>query len=139
MNRDDFQKLANLRIKEAKVLLDNRYYAGSYYLAGYAIECALKACIAKRTKRYEFPPPKEVVGNIYTHKPETLLVSANLWAAFKTDMQSDPTLANYWLVVKGWSVEQRYEMNITESMARDIYKAVTDRRHGVLTWLKKRW
>lgn len=45
MNRVDFRQLAGLRIAEAKVLLDNNLYAGAYYLAGYAVECALKACI----------------------------------------------------------------------------------------------
>jgi HEPN domain-containing protein len=51
MNRADLQQLAELRITEAKVLLDNGFYAGAYYLAGYAVECALKACIAKLTNR----------------------------------------------------------------------------------------
>jgi HEPN domain-containing protein len=40
MNRADFQKLAELRIREAKVLLDSKHYEGAYYLAGYAVECA---------------------------------------------------------------------------------------------------
>jgi hypothetical protein len=47
MNRNDFQKISRLRVKEAKALLDNGYPAGAYYLMGYAVECALKACIAK--------------------------------------------------------------------------------------------
>jgi HEPN domain-containing protein len=33
------------------VLLEAGLYAGAYYLAGYAVECALKACIAKKTAR----------------------------------------------------------------------------------------
>jgi hypothetical protein len=47
MNRNDLQNLSRLREKEAKVLLDNGCFAGAYYLLGYAVECALKACIAK--------------------------------------------------------------------------------------------
>ena len=84
MNRADLQKLANLRIEEAKVLLDNGYYAGSYYLAGYAVECALKACIAKLTKRYDFPPDRSAINNIYVHKPETLMKSAQLETWYRT-------------------------------------------------------
>ncbi len=60
MNRSDLQKLAVIRIKEAKLLLDNDAYEGSYYLAGYAVECALKACFAKQTKQYEFPDKRAV-------------------------------------------------------------------------------
>ena len=54
MNRNDFQKISRLRVKEAKALLDSGYPVGAYYLMGYAVECALKACIAKQTKRYDF-------------------------------------------------------------------------------------
>lgn len=67
MNRSDFKKLAVLRLKEAKVLLDNKCYEGAYYLAGYAVECALKACIAKNTKRFEFPPKPKFVQDLYQH------------------------------------------------------------------------
>jgi hypothetical protein len=45
VNRAEFQKLADLRAREAGVLLAARCYDGAYYLAGYAVECALKACI----------------------------------------------------------------------------------------------
>jgi hypothetical protein len=139
MNRADLQDLANLRIKEAKVLFDNGYYAGSYYLAGYAVECALKACIAKLTKRYDFPPDRKAIESIYVHKPETLMRSAQLWHTFTADMKTDPKLEAFWKVVQGWSEGQRYELNISEPLARDMYEAITERKHGVLSWLKKRW
>ena len=49
MNRNDFQQLADVRINEAEALLVQGKYDGAYYLAGYAVECGLKACIAKLT------------------------------------------------------------------------------------------
>ncbi|HLF84399.1 MAG TPA: HEPN domain-containing protein [Blastocatellia bacterium] len=58
MNRNDLKLLAVTRLREAKVLLANGEYSGAYYLAGYVVECALKACIAKRTKRHDFPDRK---------------------------------------------------------------------------------
>jgi HEPN domain-containing protein len=51
MNRDDFQSLATERLDDAAALLNAGRYAGSYYVSGYAIECALKACIARRTRQ----------------------------------------------------------------------------------------
>jgi len=42
MNRADFQQLADERISEAAVLLAASKFSGAYYLAGYAVECALK-------------------------------------------------------------------------------------------------
>jgi HEPN domain-containing protein len=139
MNRTDFQELAKIRVEEAKVLLDNGYYAGGYYLAGYAVECALKACIAKLTNRYDFPPDRKAIDNIYVHKLETLMKSAQLWPRFTVDMKADPKLERYWTVVQAWSESQRYELNISGPMARDMYEAITARKHGVLSWLKKRW
>ncbi len=32
MNRNDFQQLVDIRLKEAKVLLDNQCFDGAYYL-----------------------------------------------------------------------------------------------------------
>ena len=64
MNRFDFQRLAKIRIKEAGVLLEKRCYEGAYYLVGYAVECALKACIAKQTQRFEFPEKSRVLESL---------------------------------------------------------------------------
>ena len=61
MNRADFRQLALCRLEEAEVLLRTRKFSGAYYLAGYAIECALKARLAKQTKRYDFPPEPSFV------------------------------------------------------------------------------
>lgn len=47
----EFQELAELRLEEARVLLDQGKWDGAYYLAGYAVELALKARIIKE-KRY---------------------------------------------------------------------------------------
>ena len=55
MNRSSLQNLANERIKDAEALLMAGRWSGAYYLAGYAVECALKACFAKQTREYDFP------------------------------------------------------------------------------------
>ena len=61
MNRDDLRQLARIRLKDARALLNIRNYDGAYYLSGYVVECGLKACIAKKTRRYDFPD-KDVVN-----------------------------------------------------------------------------
>lgn len=55
MNRGELQALAIVRIKETRILLDAGCYDGAYYLAAYAVECALKACIARQIPAEEFP------------------------------------------------------------------------------------
>jgi len=65
LTRRDFQVLAGLRAEEAAILVRNRKHQGAYYLGGYAVECALKARIAKKTKRHEFPPKN--ADKFYSH------------------------------------------------------------------------
>src|SRR5260370_26717430 len=48
MNRAELQKMARERLLDAKALLDGKRWAYAYYVAGYAVECALKSCILAR-------------------------------------------------------------------------------------------
>ena len=58
MKRTEFQAVARMRVREAKVLLDAGDSPGAYYLVGYSIECALKACVARQVRRCDFPADK---------------------------------------------------------------------------------
>src|SRR5438067_13809238 len=114
MNRADFQQLAEVRIKEAEVLLNNGYYAGAYYLAGYAVECALKACIAKLTKEYDFPD-KQTVDKSYTHNLSELVNVAQLKDSLDNELKSNRDFEINWNLVKSWSEKARYDTNILET------------------------
>lgn len=134
--RKDFKALADLRANEAGVLARSGKQQGAYYLAGYSVECALKACIAKKTKRYEFPPPREVTRTIYTHDLTGLLKEAGLDGQLEKDMLANPALAANWNTVKNWNEKTRY---ITSGLnGRDLYRAVTG-ADGVLPWIKQHW
>jgi HEPN domain-containing protein len=137
MNRADFQKLTRLRLKEAKHLLNNKCYEGAYYLAGYAVECALKTCIAKKTKRFDFPPKPEAASDLYTHQLPRLVKAAGLQLDLESKMRLVAEFNLYWATVKDWSEESRYEAKIDKKRASDLYLAITDEPHGVLSWLKK--
>ena len=139
MNRSDFQTLAQVRIKEALVLLENQCYEGAYYLAGYAVECALKACIAKNTNQYDFPPDRTTINRIYSHNLEWLLREANLEDAHRERAQSNPTFADYWEVVVRWSETSRYETSIAMPDAAELCLAINDQDNGVLSWLSHWW
>ena len=128
----------NSEYKEAKVLLDHGCFAGAYYLLGYAVECALKACIARQIRRYDFPDRK-LVNDSYTHDLEKLLNISGLKTEFQRAIQTNQSLAVNWAIVKDWSEQSRYSTDISEIMARDFYSAVTARGQGVLSWLRKRW
>ena len=75
MNRKDLQTIAETRLKDAQLLYQHRRYDGAYYLAGYVIECALQACIAKKIKRNDLPD-KDLAQGVYTHDLTQLLKHA---------------------------------------------------------------
>ena len=138
MNRTDLQHLSRLREQEAQVLLDNSCFAGAYYLLGYAVECALKACIAKQIRRYDFPD-RRLVNDSHTHDLEKLLNVSGMKHAMQSETQTNPNLAVNWAIVKDWSEQSRYSNNISEIMARNFFSAVTEKDSGILLWLRKRW
>lgn len=137
MNRKDLQALALTRLREAKVLLANGEYSGAYYLAGYVVECALRACIAKRTQRHEFPD-KGRVDKSWTHKLEPLLGAAELQASLQAESKSKPRFSSNWDVVKDWSEASRYK-SWNQREAEELIRAVSESEHRVLPWLKHHW
>ena len=138
MNRSILQKLARLRIADARMLLRAGRYQGAYYLAGYAVECALKACIAKQTARYDFPDRRRVEKS-HTHDLAQLLDLSGLKAEFDKVTAVDRSLELSWSVAKDWSEASRYSLTISKAEAADLYSAVAGRKHGVLRWLTMRW
>lgn len=136
LTRSNLRKLALLRLKESKRLLDAKCYPGAYYLAGYSVECALKACIAKKTKRGEFPD-KAVVTASHTHNLEKLIGSAGLDIQLKSKIESDKSFVPKWSTVKDWSEKSRYEIR-SKKEAEDLLTAISD-PNGVLIWIQQYW
>ena len=137
MNRSDFQALADIRANEAQALLNAGHFAGAYYLAGYAVECALKAYMAGLTKEFDFPD-KSLVNQMYTHDLEKLIGLASLQPTLTSDMASDADFARRWALVKDWSEDARYERH-DATAARELVSATVDNKSGVLRWLKLHW
>jgi hypothetical protein len=136
MVRRDFQQLARQRLREAKLLLDEGCSLGAYYLAGYAVECALKACIAKKTRRHEFPD-KDFAIECYKHGLNELLGTAGLSSQLTSDGKTQPRLSSNWAWVKDWKVDSRYSLTIDQRTAEQLYKAIVGRPGGVMKWLRK--
>lgn len=137
MNRSDLQRLSNARVREAKVLFAAGEYSGAYYLAGYAVECALKACIAKATQRHDFPD-KDRAQKSFSHKLPDLMKVAGLYDEFELAMRSSPALEASWLAVRSWSEQSRYETSNDEK-ASALLNAISKPINGVLPWIKRRW
>ncbi len=137
MNRTQLQQLAQERASDAEALILAGQWSGAYYLAGYAIECGLKACIAKLTNQYDYPD-KELAQKCYTHKIETLVEVARLDLQRRRDVASNPSLGTNWQIVKDWDEMARYQQ-WSEPQARNLVSAVTDSTNGVLSWIMVHW
>lgn len=137
MNRSELQALATLRLREARVLFKAKQYSGAYYLAGYSVECALKACIARQTQRFDFPDKKRA-ENSYSHQPSGLLKVADLEKDLQADMKANTKLQASWDQVNSWSEQSRYKL-WSQAEANAMIEAAGRRQDGVLPWIKQRW
>jgi HEPN domain-containing protein len=139
VNRMELRQLAEDRILDAKVLLDAGRWTGAYYLAGYAVECGLKACIlAYVEKTGAIFENKKFLEGCWTHELEKLLVTADLQIEFGIARGANPALEAYWGPVKDWKEISRYEQK-GEREARQLYEAITNQPNGVLQWIKAHW
>ena len=138
MNRTDLQLLADVRVADGEALLEAKRWAAAYYLLGYAVECALKACVARQFRQDEVPD-KTVVNNFYSHRLDQLLGISGTKAALESKAGADSAFQVNWNTVRDWNESARYDHSTTEAKARDMLFAVTDSSSGVLPWLKTRW
>ncbi len=141
MNRESLRCLAEERIKEAQFLVNNGYHSGGYYLAGYAIEIALKACILKLIEEEGVIFKRDQKGfqqDCWSHDLNKLMGKTGLKNEFERDLENPDELSVNWKTVINWSEDARYEFHSKET-AQELLRAINDETHGVLTWIRQRW
>lgn len=97
----------------------------------------IEACIAKDTRRYQFPDKKKVDLS-HSHVLLQLIKVAGLEDEHSERVSGDPDFRTNWDVVQSWSEQSRYRRHGQES-ADGLLLAVSDKRHGVITWIKLHW
>lgn len=137
MTRVDLQRLADEKLKDAQTLLQAKSWSNAYYLAGYAVELAIKACIAKAFKA-DTIPDKAVVDRTYSHEFRKLLGTAGLTPALQQREQASNEFRTAWAVVNEWSPTDRYTEN-SEQDAKELIEAIGHATHGVLPWIRTHW
>ena len=125
------------RLREAELLLNGGEWSGAYCPAGYAVECGLKACIARLTNLHGFPE-KERVVRIASHKIEVFVKLADFKTQRDADAAANPALDRNWPIVRSWTETSRYA-RATESQARLLFAAISHPAHGVLPWIMRHW
>jgi HEPN domain-containing protein len=136
LTRKQLQELARLRLKEAEALHGAGFYDGSVYLAGYAVELALKARICRLLRIPEYP---QQLNSFKVHDLDQLKVLAGLTDAISITKNKD--LFDNWSKAVNWDPEQRYEKSGTynAATAKVILDSIRQKPNGVLTWLSKWW
>jgi HEPN domain-containing protein len=135
----DLKQLSNDHLIDAGHLLKAGRWAGAYYLAGYSVECALKACIVNRiSKTAVVFEDKKFAEKCFTHHLESLIEVANLKVELELASITNPTLGQNWSIVKDWSEKARYDPK-TQAMAEKLLIAISDTTNGVLPWIQKSW
>jgi hypothetical protein len=124
---DDLRDLAEHRLQEARVLLQEREYSGAYYLAGYAIECGLKAVLTKDLASYRMPDKPEVV-RAHTHDFKALATQGGL------SPEGEPTIRIDWNVASSWSEASRYSLH-----GGPRAQEMVDAADRILGWLATKW
>jgi len=138
MNRTQLQQLAELRVEDAAALLAASRWGAAYYLLGYSVECALKACIAGQFRLHEVPDRK-LVNSFYTHRIDDLLTISGVKSQLESRAKVDSSFGINWNTVRDWNEGIRYELGHTEADVRGMHEAVTNSASGILPWLKTLW
>ena len=137
VKRTDLQAVAQGKIDDAQYLLSIRRYSNAFYLAGYAIEIGLKACIAKQFSA-DTIPDKKFVADIHVHDLRKLIGLAGLTADLRKKEAASPQFSLNWALVTEWTPEVRYGV-IDALTAQVVVVAITDATDGVLPWIKTVW
>ncbi len=135
--RTDLQAYAQAKLDDAVILLQNGRFSNAYYLAGYAVELGLKACIAAQINA-ETIPDKAFIKKIFDHKFSVLIGLAGLAKELKDQEDKDPVFGSNWAIVSEWSPDARYEPKDITS-AQSIITAIAHPESGVLQWIKTHW
>ena len=148
-SRSDLQNLTKQRLDEASALLSLNFPDAAFYLAGYSIECALKAVVCKTLDQDDFYQPdrskkatryvqERIFREFKTHNYSDLLVLSGLSAEFELARVSDPQLYLAWTDIEkaGWTEQFRYELGTkSRQNVSDFIKAVG----AVIIWISNYW
>lgn len=140
MTRVEWQQLAERLLVDAKNLLDGHRWSAAYYLAGYAVECGLKACILVRliaTTEVLFED-RRFSEKCWTHALLDLVKLAGLESIRAQDATANQAFGKNWELVKDWSESSRYKAT-TFQKAKKFHDAITHKKDGVMPWIRARW
>jgi HEPN domain-containing protein len=139
LNRAELLQLTEDRIQDARALIRGKRWSFAYYVAGYAVECALKSCLLARMIHTGWVfEEKAKIADCLTHDYEELIRIAGLTDELNASFKTNRAFVLNWKTVIEWKVTDRYGSK-TKSEALKLHNAIFDEPDGVLPWIKKFW
>ena len=149
-SRSDLHTLTKQRLDEATALLPLNFPDAAFYLAGYSIECALKAAVCKTLDQDDFyEPDRSNKGTRYyvqecifrefkTHNYNDLLVLSGLSAKFEIARDTNLELYLAWGEVEkaGWNEQYRYQLGTKSSQNVSDFIAAVE---TLIVWISNYW
>jgi HEPN domain-containing protein len=123
-----FKVAALQRFEDAQILLDNDRATGAVYLAGYAVECLLKAVLLDRTPKSK----QQAIWDSFRGKAGHNLDSLQ-YAVRRAGVPLPSELHRDFLKVSSWTTDLRY---YTGSKKRDDAQDFLQSAARVLKWLE---
>lgn len=152
---EEIKQLANLRLAEARILLDAGKYDGAFYLAGYSVELMLKAKICEHLRIDNLFDKQgcnllgisELRKVVETHNINLLLLFSGLEQKFRIAKATNVKLQeayNFFTASTGektdWNEQVRYlPINSkTEHDVREFIGLLEDHdKEGLLKWIEQ--
>ncbi|MEC4048144.1 hypothetical protein OX284_001775 [Flavobacterium sp. SUN046] len=141
---EEIKRLADLRLEEAEILLDNNKTNGAFYLLGYTIELYLKHKICKvlniddlfdercTLKRYF-----EGKNPFFSHDLNTLLVFSGLKSKFdEAKSENIILLKTTSLLIDAWSEKSRYDIHPKNKEDVRTSIELLKNEKGLLSWIQ---
>ncbi|MBD2753765.1 HEPN domain-containing protein [Spirosoma validum] len=134
----EFKDIAERRLEEALVLHSAGKYDGAYYLAGYVIECALKAAISTHLNYEIYAGMDGELSNFRTHKLSKLVIFAGFVKGLAETL--DPKLKSAYSYITsqtdGWSEVKRYEPIACSKQKCDSF---LESVQILMQWIRQHW
>lgn len=137
LKRSDLRANAQAKLDDALILLGQQRWSNAYYLAGYAVEMALKACIAAQFVA-EAIPDKSFVNSLYCHDLKKLVTLAGLTAELNQAEDASEEFGANWALVAQWDESSRYDSKDAIS-AQALLQAISEPNTGVFQWITQHW
>ena len=143
MNRAELQELTNERLLDVQALIRGKRWSFAYYVAGYAVECALKSCLLARMIETGWVfQEKAKIADCLTHDFEDLIRIAGMKEVLNERLAESAAgnraFVENWDTVLLWKSSNRYDVKI-KAEAVALRDAIIDQADGILPWIMKYW